>query len=518
MKLFDCFCCFGWAFNRRAGSSRGPPESSTHPPSSSAAPSSPATSSWARMQAPARVKRIRLQGATDRWDHSRALRAICALVREKSSRPPLHPPPPFGQQQPPALMLLSPPFAQGRFGTVHVASYGLGSPIAVKQVHLSGHSNEESLRQPRRPRPSTLTTRNTDFLAEARHLSSPVVDLKFHGALVSDDWQGYLAMERMYGTVAELGRWMHRRRAAPPTCPPEAFRPLLAAVALRIMGDVADQLARLHKHGIVFRDVKGDNVMVGADLRLKLIDFGLARQGSAPFVDRQAQGTPSTISPERSRGQPYGFDTDLYGLGCLLARILLGRSVRPTFSAWQAEAETGRRPRNPKDLLDTALALTPTASQSPSRSTRSTSEGQKRDDRASAKFLRCRSDARQVHPSLADFIFGELLNFSPQRRPTADRAAEVAASLLLQLDSETAPNRPGRLPAAAASLLAEFCAVQQAMQRPYVEAVTRGPWGTRRSELQFRNTPATSRALLQHCGDALADPPWSAPTLARASV
>lgn len=101
--------------------------------------------------------------------------------------------------------------------------------------------------------------------------------------------------------------------------------------AAQIVAKTARALAAAHAAGILHRDVKPDNVLVGPDHAVKLIDFGLALRtnDSGGFVtqDGRILGTSSYISPEMAHGTPDKASpaTDVYGLGALLYTILARR-------------------------------------------------------------------------------------------------------------------------------------------------------------------------------------------------
>ena len=99
---------------------------------------------------------------------------------------------------------------------------------------------------------------------------------------------------------------------------------------MALLADVADGLAAVHATGIVHRDVKPANIIVGEDLSPTLIDFGFARDGtlgSDLTMSGVAIGTLAYMAPEQvSKGvAPVGSYTDTYGLGLILYRALLGR-------------------------------------------------------------------------------------------------------------------------------------------------------------------------------------------------
>lgn len=105
--------------------------------------------------------------------------------------------------------------------------------------------------------------------------------------------------------------------------------PAPPAAVLDAIGQVLDALQLAHEHFIVHRDIKPDNVLVDAEGRIKLIDFGIAKM----LVDAQPAGmaatrtgmTPLTLryaSPEQLLGQPVGVASDIYQVGLLMYRLL----------------------------------------------------------------------------------------------------------------------------------------------------------------------------------------------------
>jgi hypothetical protein len=97
--------------------------------------------------------------------------------------------------------------------------------------------------------------------------------------------------------------------------------------AMEIMADVCAALDFSHRHGIVHRDVKPANVMIGPDGGVKVLDFGIARKAQDPTltVPTSALGTAAYMSPERVMGGAGDERSDLYSLGCLLYAMLTGR-------------------------------------------------------------------------------------------------------------------------------------------------------------------------------------------------
>ncbi|MEN0063478.1 MAG: serine/threonine-protein kinase [Myxococcota bacterium] len=83
--------------------------------------------------------------------------------------------------------------------------------------------------------------------------------------------------------------------------------------------DVGRALAAAHAEGIVHRDVKPDNVVVGTKGRVTLVDFGLARTAGTPA---QATGTPAYMAPEQRRGEQAQAASDQYAFAVAMAETL----------------------------------------------------------------------------------------------------------------------------------------------------------------------------------------------------
>lgn len=97
--------------------------------------------------------------------------------------------------------------------------------------------------------------------------------------------------------------------------------------ALRIAAAVADGLEFAHRHGVIHRDVKPDNVHMLPDGRVKITDFGIARITFEPTLtaDGQIFGTPSYMSPEQVTGKSIDARSDIFSLGVMLYEMVTGR-------------------------------------------------------------------------------------------------------------------------------------------------------------------------------------------------
>jgi len=116
---------------------------------------------------------------------------------------------------------------------------------------------------------------------------------------------------------------------------------------VEIASALADALAAAHEKGIVHRDLKPANVMVSTEGRVKVLDFGLAKDVGASdpanatlTSDHRTQagmvmGTPAYMSPEQTSGHPLDHRTDIFSLGVVLHEMATGR--RPFDGSSSAE-------------------------------------------------------------------------------------------------------------------------------------------------------------------------------------
>ncbi|KAH9280557.1 Protein kinase C, brain isozyme [Echinococcus granulosus] len=130
-------------------------------------------------------------------------------------------------------------------------------------------------------------------------------------------------------------------------------------VATFYAAEVAVGLFFLHSHGIVYRDLKLDNILLDHEGHVKLVDFGLCKDGIVGTTKtRTFCGTLNSMAPEVIQRQPYGASVDWWSFGILIYEMLVGQ---PPFSGedeedlFQAILET--TPSFPRNLSKEALSV-----------------------------------------------------------------------------------------------------------------------------------------------------------------
>ena len=201
----------------------------------------------------------------------------------------------------------------GGKGVVHEAiDTVLDRKVAVKMIH-SEHV----------PDPKELEAEGRRFLTEARISASLPRHPHIVGVYEAGEIEGkrYLAMELIEGQ--SLLGWRKSRAAE-------------FEVHVRLLRDVALALDHAHRHGVVHRDIKPQNILVDPQGAPHLMDWGLAKvkgqkEDLATAMAGRVWGTPSHMSPEHARGlATVDHRTDVWALGVLLYEAIAGR---PPFKA-----------------------------------------------------------------------------------------------------------------------------------------------------------------------------------------
>jgi tRNA A-37 threonylcarbamoyl transferase component Bud32 len=193
---------------------------------------------------------------------------------------------------------------KGGMGTVWRAEDEmLGRPVAVKELRLAAAMDEDEAR-----RLVVRTLREAKATARIRHTGAVTVF-----DVVEEDDRPWIVMElvesRSLAEVIKQDGTLSVRRAA--------------EIGLEVLG----VLGAAHRHGVLHRDVKPSNVLVGEDGRVVLTDFGIASVEGDPSITSTGMlvGAPSYISPERAQGHKPGPPADLWSLGVTLYAMIEGK-------------------------------------------------------------------------------------------------------------------------------------------------------------------------------------------------
>lgn len=102
------------------------------------------------------------------------------------------------------------------------------------------------------------------------------------------------------------------------------LHPVISACLVR---EILKALEKAHSSGIVHRDIKPENVMVTHEGRVKLMDFGIAKDvaNTSMTMTGTFMGSPSYMSPEQIRGRDVDLRSDLYSLSVLFYEVITGR-------------------------------------------------------------------------------------------------------------------------------------------------------------------------------------------------
>jgi serine/threonine-protein kinase len=214
----------------------------------------------------------------------------------------------------------------------------LDRPVALKRL-AENLARDEDLRR--------------RFLREARlaaRLAHPNVVRVFD--VGDDDGRPFIAMEYVEGeTLAEL---LARRGRLRPS----------EVASLGVQACAA--LAAAHAAGLVHRDVKPQNLLLGADGSLRLGDFGIAfgHEGTQLTLVGTVLGTAGYLAPEQARGEQVTAAADIYAVGAVLYELLTGEPVRSPGSLAELGAPdsvhppdlAGRVPDAPVELVAAVTA------------------------------------------------------------------------------------------------------------------------------------------------------------------
>ena len=197
----------------------------------------------------------------------------------------------------------------------------LGRTVAIKTM-LPQYANDPS-----------FAARFKQEAQAAAALSSPYIVSVYDWGKDGESY--YIVMEYLRGTDLKSGIRKHGA--------------LDSRKVAQIGSQIAQALSVAHKHDIIHRDIKPQNIMVQPDGNIKVMDFGIARaKNSHLTTDNAVLGTAHYVSPEQTQGKELGPTTDIYSLGIVMY-----------------EAATGRVPFEGDDAISVALKQVNEAPQAP---------------------------------------------------------------------------------------------------------------------------------------------------------
>jgi len=187
----------------------------------------------------------------------------------------------------------------------------LGRTVAIKTM-LPQYASDES-----------FAARFKQEAQAAAALQSPYIVSIFDWGKDGDTY--YIIMEYLRGTDLKSGIRKHGA--------------LDCRKVAQIGSQICQALSVAHRHDIIHRDIKPQNIMVQPDGNIKVMDFGIARaKNSHLTTDNSVLGTAHYVSPEQTQGKELGPTSDLYSLGIVMY-----------------EAATGQVPFDGEDAISVAL-------------------------------------------------------------------------------------------------------------------------------------------------------------------
>ena len=263
----------------------------------------------------------------------------------------------------------------------------LGRPVAVKTM-LPQYASDPS-----------FAARFKQEAQAAAALQSPYIVGIFDWG--EDNKTYYIVMEYLKGTDLKTGIRTHGA--------------LSSRKVAQIGSQICQALSVAHRHDIIHRDIKPQNIMVQPDGNIKVMDFGIARAKNSDLTqDNSVLGTAHYVSPEQTQGKQLGPTSDIYSLGIVMY-----------------EAATGTVPFKGEDAISVALKQVNEAPKPPS------SINPNVDTQLEAIILKCLEkdpanrfqSAEQLRRALTDYLAGNKVVI-----PSADATTMMPAPQTTQLN------------------------------------------------------------------------------------
>jgi len=191
---------------------------------------------------------------------------------------------------------------KGAMGVVYLARDPLiGRLVALKTFRIVYSVKDQEMEQFR-----------LRFIREAQSagiLSHPNIVTIHDVVEQSDEGLAFIAMEYVRGTNLKMLL--------------QGEQPLSLPFVVEVIAQVADALDYAHSYRVIHRDVKPANILITADNRVKITDFGIARMDTSNLTQEgQLLGTPNYMAPEQIQGKEVDHRADLFALGVVLYEML----------------------------------------------------------------------------------------------------------------------------------------------------------------------------------------------------
>ena len=280
----------------------------------------------------------------------------------------------------------------------------LGRTVAIKTM-LPQYANDPS-----------FAARFKQEAQAAAALQSPYIVSVYDWGKDGDTY--YIIMEYLRGTDLKSGIKKHGA--------------LDCKKVAQIGSQIAQALSVAHRHDIIHRDIKPQNIMVQPDGNIKVMDFGIARAKNSHLTqDNSVLGTAHYVSPEQTQGKELGPTTDIYSLGIVMY-----------------EAATGQVPFQGDDAISVALKQVNKPPSPPSQLNPAV------DPSLESIILKCMQKnpadrfqtALELYHVLRDYLAGRMAQVNSATAVLPGSAAAVAATSKLEPGQGMAPGNTASMP------------------------------------------------------------------------
>ncbi|WP_435972604.1 serine/threonine-protein kinase [Streptomyces sp. Qhu_M48] len=324
---------------------------------------------------------------------------------------------------------------EGGMGTVYLSRTRGNQPVALKMIRREYAGDAEFRRRFQQEVAAAQQVRGYQLV--------PVVDHDTHGE------QPWLASAYVPGVPLDEAL--------------DAHGPLPLITTLQLVGCVARALEAVHAAGVVHRDLKPGNILLGADGPW-VIDFGIARAAESTRLTRSGGfiGTPQFMSPEHGMGDPLTPATDVFSLGLIAAVTATGRHPYGSGGALTVATQIANTALRPPELsgypdvlrtlLERCLAADPAARPAPAELAELCERASGRSTRDFDGWLPAALTAAvDERGATVRRLLAEDTAPPPPRRPAATYVPTQTGDAPHQAPTQTAPPRPATPPPPAPS-------------------------------------------------------------------